>query len=1449
MIFIGKTLADYECCVCGKRKTAKGGSGYEPIEKCQTENGARCLHAAALSLDFPHLHAEVAGSEWQAILAREYFYHRSCYKEISKKRKPVVSSDAESVFNELIAFIEEKVITGCEVLRMVDLSQIYAEIADRLFGEEHQIGMPKLQRLKEKIKKQLGSKIAFWTPKYGSDYVFNNGIEKGQLVEVAVKAKLANSRWDEKSLEEKTADVAREIRNELRETPNTFSSWPPPEQELLSQKTEIPNLTACLLEGILRKKPTKSHKLSRLVSSIGQDLIYHANNGRKKTSKHATLSFCIKRKTGSKIVINWTNKFGHGVSYDDVLILETSLAMEHSKDQIHRCFFPAIIQPSHFVTFIWDNNDINPESIKGLSLHCTNGIIAQSTTAAQNDHISVPFEHAAPVQSPIKQRAKKFQPLQLEIAPYIQVKRKNTDGPTTIQLSTIQEETERSRKVDTMWIITRCQAYQRDLEQQIPSWTGFNYLMCDHDCQSHQIGYLPSINQSPTSMDTVLELLSQSKIKAEKLGLAETDVVLDMAIYAKAVEIMMNPRYIDLKKFIVLRLGGFHTMCIFIAVIGKRFADAGLRDIAIEANLLGESSVDQMLKGKHYNNAMRILKYLYEALRRHMLESFEQWQSDQPDHHLGYDQLVNSSEIKRFVSSPTRESLEEVYEHHNEVVEEIHAYEDSLLGGLYGPTASIWCSFLQMVQILLDFARSVKIGDWKLHLQSTKNMLPWMFSYDRPNYARFLTYYLVAMKKLPETHPAIQREFEAGHFSVRRQPGRFNKIPSDQAIEQTINREQKCAGGIVGYSTSEGTVQRWVLTSHVAAKCQSEMEEFLGMSEAQCITKDLGRKRVLHDEECVARSYELIKEWGTPFKENSFLIHLSSGLQCGPDIEEDMVNAEKKGKEAMDTFLAKRIESNQDDLYAPIQKMKLKTFAAMKVKKSCKVKDRSITLKADRDVFARLLVICGKRDVKLKEVLTYSLGPIPWSLATADGSFVKSVKSKLLDAIEKEVDNPVLDALPLDCVRVFDGMVMIQQLESASLSTFGEMSEYALKRITSHPGGKIVYFVTDQYLDDSLKGNERRRRAASGTIRIQLSRREQKRPKQFKKFLSDGVNKVDLVKFFLNDWSDPERFKAVIAEKVIFVTVESECHRIEVVDNMVISRREVSLCSNQEEADTKMFLCCQHASQFHDGETNVCISTVDSDVVVLAAYYKERISCNMYVEIGSKTKKRILAMSKIHEVLGEKMCSALPSLHALTGCDSTSAFFGIGKQKAYKVVKGSIRYQEVLAGMGEAFQFDENVFSIIEEMVAEFYGVKSCPSINDARYRKFCTKNHVPEPQKLPPTKDELFLHCLRANYVARIWKLALVPNVLPPSPEGHGWLLKNGILETKWMSQRPAPDSLLEFLSCGCKKSGCQNNMCVCIANGLKCTDLCSCNTCTNSPLDEDDDNGSETGNSDTEE
>lgn len=53
---------------------------------------------------------------------------------------------------------------------------------------------------------------------------------------------------------------------------------------------------------------------------------------------------------------------------------------------------------------------------------------------------------------------------------------------------------------------------------------------------------------------------------------------------------------------------------IFLAVIGKCFSSAGLKDLIIESNLEGTDLTDSILKGKHYNRGVRIMKYVYEAL-------------------------------------------------------------------------------------------------------------------------------------------------------------------------------------------------------------------------------------------------------------------------------------------------------------------------------------------------------------------------------------------------------------------------------------------------------------------------------------------------------------------------------------------------------------------------------------------------------------------------------------------------------------------------------------------------------------------------------------------------------------------------------------------------------------------------------------------------------------------
>ena len=210
-----------------EKNTSKTGSGYEQLEKCVTENGARSLQHAASSDVFPFLQAEMAGSDWQSIVAREYCYHQSCYKKLVKKRDPKAteSSDIDKIFEELSAIIHAKLINDCEVLRMSDVSRLYLETKVRLFGDVLETTLPSTQKLKEKLQKTFGSKIGFWLPSCGSELVFNDVVAKGQLVEVAVRAKLANQNWEDKKIEEKITEVAREIRKELLLTPNTYKRY------------------------------------------------------------------------------------------------------------------------------------------------------------------------------------------------------------------------------------------------------------------------------------------------------------------------------------------------------------------------------------------------------------------------------------------------------------------------------------------------------------------------------------------------------------------------------------------------------------------------------------------------------------------------------------------------------------------------------------------------------------------------------------------------------------------------------------------------------------------------------------------------------------------------------------------------------------------------------------------------------------------------------------------------------------------------------------------------------------------------------------------------------------------------------------------------------------------------------------------------------------------------
>ena len=60
----------------------------------------------------------------------------------------------------------------------------------------------------------------------------------------------------------------------------------------------------------------------------------------------------------------------------------------------------------------------------------------------------------------------------------------------------------------------------------------------------------------------------------------------------------------DQFKDFILMLSMFHMVMMYLGIIGKRFKDAGLRDILIQSQVLAEGSVDKALAGKMYNHSV-----------------------------------------------------------------------------------------------------------------------------------------------------------------------------------------------------------------------------------------------------------------------------------------------------------------------------------------------------------------------------------------------------------------------------------------------------------------------------------------------------------------------------------------------------------------------------------------------------------------------------------------------------------------------------------------------------------------------------------------------------------------------------------------------------------------------------------------------------------------------------
>ena len=194
--------------------------------------------------------------------------------------------------------------------------------------------------------------------------------------------------------------------------------------------------------------------------------------------------------------------------------------------------------------------------------------------------------------------------------------------------------------------------------------------------------------------------------------------------------------------------------------------------------------------------------------------------------------------------------------------------------------------------------------------------------------------------------------------------------------------------------------------------------------------------------------------------------------------------------------------------------------------------------------------------------------------------------------------------------------------------------------------------------------------------------------------------------------------------------------------------------------------------------------------------------------------------------------------HAISGCDTVSALFKVGKKKALKVLQQED--WQVLHVFKKPDAIHDEIAMAGEIFVLKLYNVNQLSTtLDELRFvlymQKMKTSYNSFQLESLPPTSPAVKYHAYRAYYAVQEW----LGNGRSLQPTEWGWELDDNMLIPVLTDRPEAPQSVLRMVSCGCK-TGC-GKRCKCRQAGLACTPMCSScigRNCTNAcPSDGNDD------------
>ncbi|KAK4298605.1 hypothetical protein Pmani_008001 [Petrolisthes manimaculis] len=392
-------------------------------------------------------------------------------------------------------------------------------------------------------------------------------------------------------------------------------------------------------------------------------------------------------------------------------------------------------------------------------------------------------------------------------------------------------------------------------------------------------------------------------------------------------------------------------------------------------------------------------------------------------------------------------------------------------------------------------------------------------------------------------------------------------------------------------------------------------------------------------------------------------------------------------------------------------------------------KDKAITLgqtsairvAPDRTIdsallFQRFLVVSQTGELALEEVMHYELSPFPPALFEARDIFRKADKPQLAHTICDHASDAILQSVPETECHVLDGGSLLHQVPWKRGQNDGEIAQSYADFTVRHYGSATTVVFDGYEEGPSIKDNTHQRRGHNSHPIVHFTADTEFSGKK-EKFLSRDFNKQTLIKM-------------IIAE---------------------LRRSGCDVVNAPGDADVDIVKAAVRASLVH---TTTLIGE-DTDLLVLLLYYAQRDSKDLYYRSGKAKADgsfKVYDIKHLQEILGHDVCSQLMFIHAMTGCDTTSRIFSVGKKAAFqKLVKGD----SVLQLCAGAFTIPNQTADVIDDLGCQamviLFGSKSTDSLATTRFNTFSKKvvsaSSFVTPERLPPTESATRLHCRRVYY------------------------------------------------------------------------------------------------------